>query len=64
MLWESLISRKLVLWKCFEISEKGIVLTKLLSFIFGIIKPLLITFFNRCFFNVAGHLQKLILVKK
>ena len=44
-------SRKLVLWKVFEISKKNIILMRLLSFIFGIVKHLQIVFLNVIFYR-------------
>ena len=33
-------------------------LTKLLSFIFGITKSLLVAFFNHCILSLADHMEK------
>ena len=44
-------SRKLALRKVFEISKKNIILMRLLSFIFGIVKHLQIVFLNVIFYR-------------
>ena len=55
-------SRKLVLWKSFEIFKKSVILTRLLLFIFGITKPLFFIFFNY-YILIYQSFTKLMLAK-